>query len=410
MATLYQRGEAWKLQYTDADGERRTVTLGAVPKRAAESATGFIDKLIDAKLVGGTPAREVSVWLAGLGDVLHERLARVGLCEPRHAVALKSFAEAYVATRGDWSDAARVQFQLGVANAVAFFGADRKLASITPADADAFRAHLAGRLKPATVRKRVRFVKHLLRQAVRSRALAENPFADQKTANVTDRERLQYVPAADALAVADELTGEVRLVFLLARFAGLRTPTETYALTWAGVDFERGTLRVFASKTGRSRTVPIMAELRADLLAAFTNAPDGAERVIGHARKLPVIRRAVESAIVRAGVKPWPKTFQQLRASFATDCVRKLPANAAAAVLGHSRAVAAEHYWTADETDFAALQNALQQAPESGGAGGNAESPKCRNTREILHDVALDGTSRNATMGVTGLEPVASSV
>ena len=56
--------------------------------------------------------------------------------------------------------------------------------------------------------------------------------------------------------------------------------------------------------------------------------------------------------MVRAGVAQWPRLFQNLRASFATDCVRELPANTAAMILGHSQQVAAGHYWTADASDL----------------------------------------------------------
>lgn len=173
------------------------------------------------------------------------------------------------------------------------------------------------------------------------------------------------------------------------------------------MDFAGERLRVFATKTKRSRTVPLLPVVRDALLAAFGSATDGAEFVFEHRRPLPVLRRAVERAIVRAGVTAWPKTFQQLRASFATDCVRVLPANAAALTLGHSAHVAAQHYWTADATDVASAANALRNITESSRTAFPAAPSK---SPQVVNRTALCGTSRNSSMGVTGLEPVTSSV
>ncbi|MGE0481907.1 MAG: tyrosine-type recombinase/integrase [Phycisphaerae bacterium] len=410
MAWLLQRGESWSVQFNAAGGARRTVALGEIAKKSAQGVLEKIERLIHARRTNGAPPPEVAAWLAGLGEVLYERLAGVGLVEPRRSASLKAFADGYVKSRGDWSVAARVQFELATADAVHFFGADCRLGDINPADADRFRAHLAQRLAPATVRKRVRFVKQLLRAAVRGRLLSENPFADQKTSNVTDRSRLVYVPAELVLKVADELsTPEVRLVFLLARFAGLRTPSECDALRWSDVNFAAGTMNVFAPKTDRTRVVPILPQVEGELLRTHAAAPDGSEFVLQDRRKLPVLRRAVELAAKRAGVRPWPKMFQNLRASFATDVVRNLPANAAAAVLGHSRAVAAEHYWTTNDDDFGALRAALHSPARIAPASANAPT----STPASIAESSLSKWNADevgTSMGVTGLEPVTSSV
>lgn len=407
MASLFKRDESWVVQFDDADGNRRTVSLGRIAAASARSACGHIEHLAAAAFAGAAIPRDTAVWLAGIGDKLRDKLAAVRLTEPRKSATLQSFADSYVASRKDWSDAARTQFMLGVTDAVRFFGPTRSLASVTQADADAFRAELASRLAPATARKRMRFTKHLFQRAVRARILSENPFQDQKTANVVNRERLQFIDADTAMKVADELTGNARLVFLLARFAGLRTPSETYALKWADVSFDHETLRVFASKTGRTRMIPMLPAVRAALLAAFSDAPDGAEFVFQNRQPLPVIQRNVERAIVRAGVTRWPKLFQQLRASFATDCVRALPANAAAAILGHSAKVAAESYWTTDATDIASAAKALRNRTESAGIDAT-ENPA--NRLQTVHTSELTGMLWKCSVGDTGFEPVTSCV
>ena len=52
----------------------------------------------------------------------------------------------------------------------------------------------------------------------------------------------------------------------------------------------------------------------------------------------------VHKIIVRAGHKPWPRLFQNLRGSCETDWVGVHPAHEVASWLGHSPSIAARHY------------------------------------------------------------------
>ncbi len=81
---------------------------------------------------------------------------------------------------------------------------------------------------------------------------------------------------------------EWRLIVALARYGGLRTPSETFALTWADVDWEHNRIRVPSPKTachaGReSRMLPLFPELRPHLEAVFDEAEPGTIHVIDQA-------------------------------------------------------------------------------------------------------------------------------
>jgi hypothetical protein len=54
----------------------------------------------------------------------------------------------------------------------------------------------------------------------------------------------------------------------------------------------------------------------------------------------------------KAGVKAWPKLFQNLRASRATELAAAYPEYMAAAWCGHSEKIAVEHYWQITEDDW----------------------------------------------------------
>ena len=57
--------------------------------------------------------------------------------------------------------------------------------------------------------------------------------------------------------------------------------------------------------------------------------------------------------IVRAaGLEPWPKLFQNLRATWATELAGTAPDHVAAAWLGHCEAIANKHYRQVTDEHF----------------------------------------------------------
>ena len=93
-------------------------------------------------------------------------------------------------------------------------------------------------------------------------------------------------------------------MFGLARFAGLRTPSETPRLTWADIDWDRKRLTAYASKTESSRVVPITADLMPILQEAFDAAPEGAVNVVPLTSHRSNLHRKLETIIQRAGLVP----------------------------------------------------------------------------------------------------------
>ena len=56
----------------------------------------------------------------------------------------------------------------------------------------------------------------------------------------------------------------------------------------------------------------------------------------------------------RAGITPWPKLWQNMRASRETELVDRFPAHVVSAWIGHTVAVAEKHYLQVTEAHFAA--------------------------------------------------------
>src|SRR5262249_42560705 len=137
---------------------------------------------------------------------------------------------------------------------------------------------------------------------------------------------------------------EWRLLIALSRFGGLRCPSEHLALEWRDVDWERSRFLVRSPKTG-DRWVPIFPELRPYFDECFELAEEGTVHVITRYRdKNANLRTAFLKIIKRAGVKPWPKVFHNLRASRETELAAQFPIHVVCQWIGNSAAIAAKHY------------------------------------------------------------------
>ena len=146
------------------------------------------------------------------------------------------------------------------------------------------------------------------------------------------------------------------------------------------------------------RVVPICPELRTILADAFEQAEAGATLIVPMAaRKSVSLRTHQERIIAKAGHEPWPRLFQNLRASCETDWVERYPAHAVAKWLGHSPKVAAEHYLMSREHHF-------------GDVVGGCDRP-CRGPEAPLLtpcDASCDAiATRTASPQASGLESIA---
>jgi integrase len=222
---------------------------------------------------------------------------------------------------------------------LAFFNPDMLLADITPGDADEWLVWLESQFANATAGKTVKRARQFFRAAVRKKIIAENPFGDVKPPSEVNKAREHFISLDAAYRVFDACAdAEWRLLFALSRFGGLRCPCEHLSLTWADVDWERERFRVDSPKTG-VRWVPIFPELRPYLAEAFELAPEGAVHVINRYRdRNQNLRTWLNRIIGPAGLEPWPRLFQNLRATRETELNEIFPTHVVCAWLGNTNA------------------------------------------------------------------------
>ena len=115
------------------------------------------------------------------------------------------------------------------------WGEKKPLAEITLADSDRWQRFLndGDKLAPSTVEKILKRTKTMFCHAVRDRILKESPFDDLKIECSVNRSRDAFVtPEVSARVIAACPDQDWQLIFALARFCGLRTPSEVLTLKW----------------------------------------------------------------------------------------------------------------------------------------------------------------------------------
>jgi integrase len=360
-----------RIQFIDNNGNRKTIHLGKVPRRYAESVK--VEDLVHATTTGHAPSDETSRWLTILEAGLYDKLARVGLAKRRDSATLAGFIDGYIKQRSDVKPSTQLVYQRVRRYLVEHFGEGKSMRDITPGDADAWRLDLLGKgLADNTVRRSCGVAKQWFKAAVRSRLITDNSFSNLVAAVKANTKRFYYISREQAQAVLDACPdAEWRLLFALARYGGLRVPSEVLRLRWQDIDWDRGRFRVTSPKTEHhegheSRLVPIFPELLPYLREVFELAEPGAEFCISRYRSSTVnLRTQLQKVIRRAGLEPWPKLWQNLRSTRETELADRFPAHVASAWIGNSVAVAVKHYLQVTEDHFdQAAHNTAQKLHE----------------------------------------------
>lgn len=376
-----------RILFVAPDGRRPTIRLGKVSQRAAESVKFRVEQLLAAKLTGHALETDTAGWIADLDSAMAVKLARVGLIPKREAsagetITLDAFINECIASRPGMKPNTLKNYRQTQRSLVEFFGTDRRLTSITPGDCDDWHNNQIGdKYAPATISRNVKRAKQFFRTAVRRKLINENPLADVKSAAQVNKAREHFVPAAEIDAIMAACPdAQWRLIVALARYGGLRTPSETFGLRWCDVDWKRGRLRVNSPKTehhpgGESRVIPLFPELKRPLEDSWELAEPGTEFIIDkHRNPGANLRTQLLRIMERAGVKAWPRLFQNMRASRETELTRSHPLHVVVAWIGNSASIAAKHYLQVTDSDFESAVNAAQNAAQSAHATERRES------------------------------------
>jgi hypothetical protein len=149
--------------------------------------------------------------------------------------------------------------------------------------------------------------------------------------------------------------------------------------------------------------------LRVILADAFEQAEPGAKEIVPMATRKGVnLRTHMERIICKAGHELWPRLFQNLQASCATDWVERYPSHVVAKWLGHSPKVAAQHYLMSRDHHFEDVVKGTPNVPPTPAEEGQKDAAACdancdsAGGRTGQHRVARNDRTRSQHSGYRG--------
>ena len=389
-----------RIQFVASDGKRKTIRLGKMSQRNAEQVKFRIERLLEAKLTGHAIDSDTARWVANLDPRMADKLTRAGLISKVVRVSsakLGPFLREYLESRADLKPATKVVQGQVIRDLTDFFGETCELGSITPGDGDDFKQWLIRReLAATTIHKRIQVARSMFGAMIRRKLISENPFEGVKAPAAQTKDRQRFVKRTEIDQVLKACPDHHwRMIVVLARYGGLRTPSETLSLRWQDIDWESERIIVPSPKTEHagkaSRTIPLFAELRPYLIESFELAREKSEYVVDSKYRKAAngkagwknanLRTTFEKIVKRAGLEPWPRLFHNLRASRETELVEQFPVQVVTDWLGNSPNVAMRHYLMTTEEHFAA---AVKGEPKAAQNAAQQVHAKARNTSQIV--------------------------
>lgn len=361
MASVVRRPNGHRWIQLAVAGKRHTIRLGKVSESQATDFRRRIESLAAALTLGQLPDTRTLEWLTEIDRELYQRIAAVGLTEQRSsATSLDELLKSHAASMGI-KESSKSTFAHTARNLREYFGGNRDYRRITTGDAKEFRTWLTGSarkkgakgspLAAATVSRRCRRSRQIFAYAVEKRWIPLNPFTGMRGWTESNRDRDHYVSRGDTeklLAAADP---QMRLLIAIARYGGVRCPSEAAPFQWDWIHWENGTMRIRAPKTerypdGSQRTTPISADLRQHLDDAWAIAESNQPLLLPDLQlSANALSKRLWAICERAGVRPWKKPWNNMRASCETDWIAEhKDIFQVAAWMGHSPQVALQHY------------------------------------------------------------------
>ena len=421
-----------RIYFNNLHGGRKGLRLGKTTKKHAQSMKLRVEEILQDQTFNRPHSSELANWINGLPQATRKRMVGVGLLAAAPtAMTVEKLIETFLAS-ADVKPATRAAYRQTTQSLIKSLGSTKFVSQLSVADADTWRKEcIAEGLAKATIAKRTNVAKTIFKKAVKLGIVKASPFEDLKVGSQVNSERSFYISREVIVEVLAKCPNiQWRAIVGLTRYAGLRCPSELQQLKWSDIDWPKKLLTVRSPKTEHHaghavRMVPVSEELQPILFELFEMATEGDvllfPKLVGSSGNL---RTSFHKIIERAGHKPWPRLFQNLRGSCETDWVDDYPSHQVASWLGHSPSIAARHYLKHKDLHFQAAtgrgiwikkSNAESNAQVTQNTTQHQAAPVCMFSQfgtqplalyEVVRGLAsVCKTLQSETMGEEGFEP-----
>ena len=346
----------YRIVYRNLSYDRRWLRLSpGTTKATGEQIARNLTELESAMLANVQPSAQSIAWISGIGGDLRKRLqpTMFGVWVPvRESRSVRELFDEFKAFKKPTVKASTLSAIVHAANTtMKFYKPNETVSHIDLESAQEFRSAMIDVYSEATCAKVIKVCRRVWTFAVDRHYTTHNPFLEVRTGNQANPERLEYVGADTIETCIAAASPRIGLILTLARFGGLRSPSEVAEMNWDDIDWDNKRVTVRSPKTIRqgkpSRVIPLFSELASNLTRFDrTNGlivPDAKRNNSQELKRL----------LTKLDIPKWKRLFQNLRASCETDLIKAgHPAHVVAYWMGHTPTVAMKHYLQVTDDDY----------------------------------------------------------
>jgi integrase len=337
----------WQVNFSEG-GKQRTLYLGReFDSASAGRVARIVTDILSCRKRGETLPIEILRRVEDLPDRVRKSFERFGLAGGVSKWTISDLVDLVLQSKSHLKPRTRERYQCCGKLLIDFFGKDRRLDTIEKLDCERLKNRQLTRHAACTVFRDVVCFRTFFRIAVDDVGwLQKNPFAKVSGGSKVNLDRQIYVDRETIYRVMEHCRDDYdRLLLALARFGGLRIPSEVKQLRFCDITDKE--IRIHSDTKTGARAVPLFGEVREifdrivemrKMLAQFSPG----ELIFVN---LASFRFRMVAAIQRSGVKCWCKLFVNLRSSCITDMVeRRYSDKMLDSMFGNSPMVRSRHY------------------------------------------------------------------
>ena len=334
----------WQVNFSEK-GKQKTLYLGRdFTSGSADRVARIVTDILSCRNRGDSVPLEICRKIETLPERVQQSFERLGLTDGITGKTLADLLKSVYESKAHLKLNTQYAYKRFGNLLLEFFGKDKKIAAVQKIDCERFRAALLKTHSDCTVCRGIRRCRTIFKFAVDAEWLAKNPFAGISGSAEVNLDRQVYVDRKTIYRVMEHCRDDYdRLLLALARFGGLRIPSEVRLLRFS--DFKENVILIHQDTKTGAREVPLFGEIREivnRIQAGLGENYKSSDLVFGN---LGDFRKRIISAIRSSGVEQWCKLFINLRSSCITDFLeRGYTEKALDSVFGNSAAIRRLHY------------------------------------------------------------------
>jgi site-specific recombinase XerC len=392
----------WQVNFSE-QGRQKTLYLGRdFTSGSADRVARIVTDILSCRNRGDSLPLEIFRKIESLPARVQRSFERLGLIGGVMSWTLEKLLQAFYESKNHLKPKSQESYKTFGTRLLQFFGTEKKISSIEKLDCERFKIDLLAKYSVCTVSRGIRSCRSIFKFAVDTELLSKNPFAGVSGGIEVNLSRQVYVDRETIYRVMAHCRDDAdRLLLALARFGGLRIPSEIRHLRFC--DFTGSVIRIHpATKTG-AREVPLFGEIREIINRMEAGLGENFSPAAIVFANLGKFRYRIVSAIAASGVERWEKLFVNLRSSCITDMAeRGYTEKTLDAIFGNSAAVRSRHYVQfRKEKEYAKVlaDNARMLEKLREGADENALSSLEIDDLLVLRDLLVNrfGTGKKAS-------------